>query len=201
MHACLLQKNKKQKPKPLVYEIQLLPENHSHNLPHSAVLLTLCKFALEMYGGNVFIFERQCDSFSVFSPRCSGRKDCKIMFVPRATPFPLRCTRLSTVLPPLAASFEWNIGTASVAEDISPQVLLMIQDERGAFGWDYFHSLTDAPHVRRMQTDLVWWIKMRGQAGTVLRFSYHYIGHIVTQFAQSWFSYIALLERQVEWSQ
>lgn len=63
-----------------------------------------------MYGGNVFIFERQCDSFSVFSPRCSGRKDCNIMFVPRATPFPLLCTRLSTVLPPLAASLSETLA-------------------------------------------------------------------------------------------
>lgn len=54
----------------------------------------------------------------------------------------------------LGAAFEWNAGTASVAEDISLQVLLMSADERRAFAGDDFHSLTDAPHVHRAHTDL-----------------------------------------------
>lgn len=54
----------------------------------------------------------------------------------------------------LGAALEWKAGTASVAEDVSPQVLLMSSDERRAFAADGFHSLTDTPHVHSPHTDL-----------------------------------------------
>lgn len=42
----------------------------------------------------------------------------------------------------LACVCEWNIGTASVTEHTSPQVRLMVRDEKEAFGLDHSQSVT-----------------------------------------------------------
>lgn len=64
---------------------------------------------------------RQCDSVTVFLPRCSGRRHFHLAFVPRATPSTVRLPlRLPLHLPAaLGSAFECNAGTASAAEDIS----------------------------------------------------------------------------------
>lgn len=92
--------------------------------------------------------------------RCRGSKTLilKCLCQNRSLPLCFAHAPPPSCLP--LAVFEWNVGTASVTEYTSPQVLLMAQDEREAFGLDYSHSVADTPHIHHMRIDSVCWIKM-----------------------------------------
>lgn len=103
--------------------------------------------------GNAFVLGQTMRLRHCLPPQMLREKrDFHLVLEPWATPFAVHLPPLRPAA--LGAAFEWNAGTASVAEDISLQVLLMSADERRAFAGDDFHSLTDAPHVHRAHTDL-----------------------------------------------
>lgn len=103
-------------------------------------------------------FRGKCGwGFSVFvflSDVVGGFESLNIMMlVPKPLPSPCFAPAFPLSCCPWLCVFEWNIGTASVTEHTSPQVLLMVQDEKQAFGLDYSHSVTDTPHTHPMHIE------------------------------------------------